>query len=567
MTREEYAQRPTTFLSKKERCLCAIVHRYKPFSITLMAFVSALLVVLLIKGSKHSSFLPWIGTPAEKSVFGQQSLWFSNEALLRHLETQYSHSAVWDYCWAKNSLFLPETNELIPKGSKTILERYYEGFHQNDPLVMWKLHSRTQDGRHIGRGGDVYETYIDGPSKIRPKIYDLLNGTYVITFFVFDAGKYNGTIFLRFPACLGFQLCNQSFPYQIEKVTQVSFEVQTPMFPTQLPQDVQDLIGTGRWVLNNRAQKDDDKEDSLLKAKWRWQSYRKSYSEKNPIDSFLSHVDMHSGIDHVLLHGNLKTKWILFLGDSLTMNSFENLIAVLLPTVKGADDLINYRYDRFVHEEVTLEVDRSKVLNFYYYRKWDIMFSCVTFPVTHPVLGTYQTMFPLIQEGVGISRISHVSMKWKPVKDMMIEALRGRKNLPHPDDGPDAVVFNFGLHFAGQLDPPLYEIILRHFLMSIIDDGYDGSGQKHLIWRSTGMTHFLDPVLSEHWMCRVPRRIDIMNERANILVRSLGIPILPFDELSATRPDAARDNRHYLQSNVRTTYNFLIVHLLNHILH
>jgi hypothetical protein len=94
---------------------------------------------------------------------------------------------------------------------------------------------------------------------------------------------------------------------------------------------------------------------------------------------------------------------------------------------------------------------------------------------------------------------------------------------------------------------------------------FDQSRDKKIpmLWRTTALTHFLEPDLDKRWLCRVPKRIDMQNEIANRMTEDLNIPRIPFDELSACRPDATLDNRHYLVSNVRTTYNYLLIHYLN----
>ena len=258
--------------------------------------------------------------------------------------------------------------------------------------------------------------------------------------------------------------------------------------------------------------------------------------------------------------GSLRGKWVVFLGDSLSMNSFEALVDNVLPSIKGSESVINFRYQRYTEEEVSSDINRALISNFYYYPEWDLLLTADTFPTNHPVGGQWQTRFPLIKDGVGISRMRHVSLKWQSLLATMVQALKTRNDLPHLTR-PDLIVFNFGLHFTGQLDPPLYQILLRHYLMTL----FDQSRQQKIpiLWRTTGMTHFLEPDLHERWLCRVPKRIDMQNEISNRMTEVLGIPRIPFDELSACRPDATLDNRHYLASNVRTTYNYLLIHYLN----
>ena len=60
--------------------------------------------------------------------------------------------------------------------------------------------------------------------------------------------------------------------------------------------------------------------------------------------------------------------------------------------------------------------------------------------------------------------------------------------------------------------------------------------------------------------------MEVLNEVAASLISALNITILDFAEISATRADAAPDNRHYSKSNVKATYNNILLRYLdNHL--
>jgi len=479
--------------------------------------------------------------------------------LVEGWQRDYAAQSVWEYCWTNMDLFRnARKDDMIPDASKTVINRDYEGFAQDgdsSPLVVWTLQSRNRHGVETRRGGDVYEVYIDGPSKIRPKVYDFLNGTYAVAFFAFDAGDYNSTVYLRWAACEGFPLCDDSRKYELNVVAKIHFSLQKPFHRCDAPDSLVNVIGTGRWIRNEYARA--GMEESLNNSTWRWKPFE-SCSSKSEFPSSGQWPEDH--VEDIMNRGSLRGKWVVFLGDSLSMNSFEALVDNVLPSIKGSESVINFRYQRYTEEEVSSDINRALISNFYYYPEWDLLLTADTFPTNHPVGGQWQTRFPLIKDGVGISRMRHVSLKWQSLLATMVQALKTRNDLPHLTR-PDLIVFNFGLHFTGQLDPPLYQILLRHYLMTL----FDQSRQQKIpiLWRTTGMTHFLEPDLHERWLCRVPKRIDMQNEISNRMTEVLGIPRIPFDELSACRPDATLDNRHYLASNVRTTYNYLLIHYLN----
>lgn len=127
---------------------------------------------------------------------------------------------------------------------------------------------------------------------------------------------------------------------------------------------------------------------------------------------------------------------------------------------------------------------------------------------------------------------------------------------------PAAVIYNFGLHFATQLDPPLYYILLRHQFLTLMQE-FPG---LPILWRSTGFTHFEEKHLPSKWNCRTPVRIQILNEISDKLVNALGLHTIDFQKLTAARPDATPDNRHYSLDNVRASYNSLLLTKLAEIL-
>jgi hypothetical protein len=206
-------------------------------------------------------------------------------------------------------------------------------------------------------------------------------------------------------------------------------------------------------------------------------------------------------------------------------------------------------------------------MQLYYCPSLNLTFSFVFYPDSFPVGGYKNTRFPLIsEEDNAIAASANVTFKVPEWTSYLKAAMKRHPGIPS-HSYPDAVLFNFGLHFATPLDPPLYSVLLRHMLM-MLREQFPSDSPTKLLWRSTAWTHFEEKKLALKWNCRTPVRTQIMNEISNTLVEALGRVdgVVDFQELTGARADATPDNRHFSDGNVRATFNNLLLNKLDEVL-
>ena len=255
----------------------------------------------------------------------------------------------------------------------------------------------------------------------------------------------------------------------------------------------------------------------------------------------------------------LKGKYLYFIGDSLSEHSFNQLVDDVLGcnTSEDSRHLVSRFDGAFMSEQ-----NRRDGMQLIHCHRLNVTLAFSFYPDYFPTGGSKETRFPLVdQDRNQIETLNNVSFGALDWSEHLKRAMASKRDMPS-HDMPSVVVFNFGLHYATPLDPPLYSIFLRHQLMTLrtIFDGIP------LLWRSTGFTHFESETLPKKWNCRTPTRTLIINEVSDRLVRTLGLETVDFQALSAARPDAAPDNRHYSLGNVRGTYNSLLLRKLSNIL-
>lgn len=249
---------------------------------------------------------------------------------------------------------------------------------------------------------------------------------------------------------------------------------------------------------------------------------------------------------------NLRNRWLYFIGDSLTRYAFKQLAQEILPQ----DSVAYHRVRRDNGSALATDVPGLS-MDIYYYSGLHLTLTFTWFPERYPVGGWQDTAYPLIDEdsnAIPKIRIAGFNVHvWVAYLRAHMQASKALSSFQYPN----AVVFNFGLHFATQLDPLIYELVLRNIVLRL--RASFPIEQTLLVWRSTGYTHVDIPALPTDWRCQTPERIEVMNEVASSVMNGLDVPIVDFAELSSTRSDAAPDNRHYSQGNVRATYNNVLL--------
>jgi hypothetical protein len=184
-----------------------------------------------------------ISAPPQSSIAGQEdNVYASAWDLLRLLKTQYTAEQVWEYCWMNAAFFV---NGTVPLASDV----RFVGFQSNVTVanpVIWRLETG------IGSGGDVFQASLTGPALIRPRLHDMLNGTYFLVFVPRDAGKFAVNVTMRWPACRGYVFC------AVEDTSQPVLEVFSGSLDVS-NSNIRDVGAKGdvehaRWILATRRQ-------------------------------------------------------------------------------------------------------------------------------------------------------------------------------------------------------------------------------------------------------------------------------------------------------------------------
>lgn len=200
-------------------------------------------------------------------------------------------------------------------------------------------------------------------------------------------------------------------------------------------------------------------------------------------------------------------------------------------------------------------------MELWHYKDLNLTLAFTWYPETSPVGGWGTTKFPLVDTKEGtVPGMSAAVFRVSAWMDFFRSYIQENHAWSVPKI-PNAVIFNFGLHFVTQIDPLMYEILLRNMLLQLRSE-FPKSDTK-LIWRNTAYTHFDAERLPKDWGCRCYGRVEVLNDVAGSLVSALNISTLDFAAISATRADAAPDNRHYSVGNVRATYNNILLEYLD----
>ena len=437
----------------------------------------------------------------------------------------------------------------------------------------------THQSFPLGIGGDTLVIHITGPSLLTPKVYDLHNGTYITVFTLVDSGNYRADVSLRWRSCAAYVFCNVTNTHQ--PIDFIRKDLEFSVVAASSGNNNVIKTGQGRWVdvmlgatlTNTQLDSDNDK--------YVWVPYN-------------TNTAIHEMLPNTKIETYFRHKYVLFIGDSLSEHAFHQMLDTFFTGSNGAQQKkVSFLVNRYTGKRMKQAWKRDGMSVVYYPPPLDLIFAFVFYPDMFPVGGSKYTRFPLVNESVNaVEPIANVTFRvdeWNVYlqQAMMDEGIRvDGKSIATPQV-PDVVVFNFGLHFAAPLDPPLYSVLLRHMLMRLAAEFGSGSGngsdidsengkqtQKtkekkqnnkrvELVWRSTGWTHFEKKELAEKWNCRTPVRTEIMNEIADKLVSAAGIRYsVDFQSLTSARHDAAPDNRHFSLGNVRQTYNIMLMNTL-----
>lgn len=119
---------------------------------------------------------------------------------------KHSAKATWDYCWInsihfQNDSFLEDRHYLTVNGIEQIVP--------SREVTTWHVHFHDRtSGLPVLQGGSVIRVLINGSSLCRPRVIDMRNGTYEVTFQIFDEGSYTAYTSLRWLSCRGYVFCN-----------------------------------------------------------------------------------------------------------------------------------------------------------------------------------------------------------------------------------------------------------------------------------------------------------------------------------------------------------------------
>jgi hypothetical protein len=489
--------------------------------------------------------------------------------LLQFLNSHYSTEHAWNYCWMESAYFLSKPTTADP--ARTQLSQF-EKIVVPGQLVTWRLDTFDSTGKPLGKGGDAIAVTIQGPSLLRPTVYDLHNGTYIVAFSIVDEGSYTADISMRWQSCFAYAFCNVNVTQQpINQIKRLEFAV----IGIEEDYGVYDannsrqytLLGSGRWVDKALVSKEEAVlvENNLLKGPFIWLPF------KEKLQAFPTE--------------KLRNKWIYIIGDSLSEHAFDEMLETVFKKKCGdtlnsgknddsktgdkkADPAVHLLINRYNGKNMEEQWKRDG-MQLYYCPSLNLTLSFVFYPDSFPVGGFKNTRFPLIsEEDNAIAASTNVTFKVPEWTTYLKSAMKRHPVIPS-HSYPNAVIFNFGLHFATPLDPPLYTVLLRNMFM-MLREQFPSDASTKLVWRSTAWTHFEKEKLALKWNCRTPVRTQIMNELSNKLVEALGDNgidgIVDFQEITAARADATPDNRHFSDGNVQATFNNLLLNKLDQIL-
>ena len=469
----------------------------------------------------------------------------TGDALLTFLDTHYTAKKVWDYCWMNGEFFQRLDRTTFSEDTHQLVLAGFKDHVATGELAFWRMHMERLSDKHIeGIGGSSIHIIVKGPSLNRPKIFDLRNGTYIAAFRILDPGEYTATVSLRWQNCRGYVFCSEADYLQPVHFTQSRVLHVSSVPSSAVLHDFSTYShsggSSGRWILRNAHDSNANSSlgpNLLLEGDYMWRPW--------------AHQERQSNFPTA----KLENRFIYWIGDSLTKYAFQQLSRQILPQDKAFHAFINRSNGSVMSEYIA-----GLSMELWYYTDLNVTLAYTWYPENYPVGGGWTTNFPLVDSEKGsVPAISVAHFHVAEWISFLRNYMSKQPFLP-AHFYPDAVIFNFGLHFASQLDPPIYEILLRNMLLRLRSE-FPRSETK-LIWRSTAYTHFDSTDLPEGWKCRCPGRIEVLNDVAAGLVSALDIPTVDFTEISATRADAAPDNRHYTLSNVRATYNNI---LLNHL--
>jgi hypothetical protein len=540
--------------------------------------VTTVLAVFLLAAqlTRRGSEKGWGRWGGPGGVEGDSQRWHSHShsqlqsyASPRTQRTHHSIADVWNYCWVHADYFL-HGQAPAADAAATILSGFSPVVRAFDSIT-WQLDTvDTIDGSPLTYGGSVIHISITGPSLLRPAVHDLRNGTYVASFWIADPGEYQAHITLRWHGCKAYVHCNSSETKQgIETVRNLNFTVvqneSSLMMMMMMEERFQGSI-EGRWVHESTLPEEIRLNlDPLLAGPYVWRQFGDggdaTLRRPFPLEA-------------------LRGRWLYLIGDSLSDNSYAQLVEEIVrpacktsPTTEIIDLLVNRRDGSLMKEQITRPWPRRDGMHLFHCPSLNVTISFTYFPDFYPVSGSGQTRFPLVDPPTksipSLTKISFDLPSWlKHLKVVMASS----DNIIPSFTKPDALVLNFGLHFAAQLDPPIYEMIVRHLLLVVRNEfplllnrkqgASPDQSHGYLLWRTTALTHFEEDDLAGAWSCRSPERTQLENEIAAGVVEAAGLDIIDFAQLSATRADAAPDNRHYSKGNVKATYNNLLLHKL-----
>jgi len=465
---------------------------------------------------------------------------------LLQFETHFSVEHVWNYCWMNAAYFLG--NPTLANPASTLISGF-AGTVFAESLVLWRLQTVSAEGVALQHGGDIIQVALQGPALLRPRIFDLRNGTYLIAFSAVDCGSYTAKVTMRWPSCRAYAFCSvEDIRQPIEDIATLKFTVKPSVNGDSFekkktmysPTGLKVHYAAGRWAREAQSSRSNSsKLHPLLRGQYTWQPFSENLTSF-PVS-------------------NLRNKWLYIVGDSLSEHAFEQLVGDIL-TESCSLETVTHRFVNRFDGSFMEEQYKRDAMQLFYCSRLNFTLSFTFFPDSFPVGGFKNTRYPLVNELTNSIDAAHnVTFALPHCVKMFHKAIRSTEGVPK-FQFPDAVVFNFGLHYATPLDPPLYVVLLRHML-SVIRQEFPV--QTTLIWRSTAYTHFEKKALALKWNCRTPVRTELLNELSSKVVEALGIEVLDYQALTAARPDATPDNRHYSLGNVRATFNNILLNRLN----
>lgn len=460
----------------------------------------------------------------------------------------YTAQKVWDYCWINGNVFKSLNRTSFTENTHRLVVADFNDTVTPGELVFWRMYiERLSDQQSEKIGGSNIYIIIRGPSLNRPKIFDMRNGTYLAAFRILDPGLYTATVSLRWQNCRGYVFCSENDLEQPIHFTRSYFFHVLNLSSSMASISIFPYHGSGngRWVSRDTHENSANTSvgsHALLEDAYRW----RPWLNQEPMNQITFPTS------------KLKNRFIYFIGDSLTSYAFQQLSRQILPQDKAFHTFISRDNGSVMSKYIA-----GRSMELWHYGDLNLTLAYSWYPESYPVGGRASTNFPLVdQEEGSVHEVTiahfHVSTWMSFLRSYIKEQSFSVSN------NPDAVIFNFGLHFVTQIDPPIYEILLRNMLLNLRSEFPET--ETKLIWRSTAYTHFDTEKLANGWNCRCYGRVEVLNEVAAGLISSLNVTVLDFAEISAARADAAPDNRHYSKGNVRATYNNILLRYLdNHL--